>query len=93
MRSEESVTYAIWRVSNVRVPLLPAKLITTAPRIQIPLLFAPFIVIDTDNKSLVHRPICCATPMPLTHFCQPVLAMTGRDGARVHVSRSNPSAL
>ena len=65
MRSDVSVTYAIWRVSNLRVPLLPANLITTAPIIRIPLLYAPFIVIDTGMKSLVRGPICWVTPMPI----------------------------
>ena len=36
---------------------VPANLITTAPRIRIPLLFAAFIFTDTI-KSLVLRPIC-----------------------------------
>ena len=93
MRSEVSVTYAIWRVSNLRVPLLPANMITTAPRIRIPSLFAAFIFIDTGMKSFVLRPICWVTSMPIRQLWQPVSAMTGRDTARVRFRRSNPSAL
>ena len=57
MRSEVSVTYAIWGVSKLRVPLLPANMITAAPIIRIPLLFAAFIFIYTGMKSLVLRPL------------------------------------
>ncbi len=54
MLVELSVTYAIWRVSNLRPSSLsPAILTTTAPRIQIPVLFAALMVMKTGMRSSV----------------------------------------
>ncbi|KAG7281963.1 hypothetical protein CRUP_003021 [Coryphaenoides rupestris] len=89
IRSEVSVTYAIWRVSNLRASLLlPANLMTAAPRIRMPSLFAAFMVMDTGMRSSVLRPICWATLTPIRQLWHPVSAMAGRVTVRVRFRRA-----
>lgn len=75
IRSEVSVTYAIWRVSNLWVSLLlPAN--DGGP--ENPYAFVVFMVMDTGMRSSMLRPIYWATLMPIRQLWHPVSAMAGR---------------